>query len=71
MEKLTPEEKELLEGLALACHEELVKGASLKNAVKMCNKCKKHIPFTAACTVYSEWIPDEALLNGCPEFEEK
>lgn len=40
-----------------------------RNAVKMCNKCKKRTKVT--CTVYPKLIPKEALLNGCPEFEEK
>lgn len=38
-----------------------------RNAVKMCNKCKKRTKMT--CTEYPKSIPTEKLLNGCPEFE--
>ncbi len=71
MEKLTPEERQALQTIAQECHEELMKGAPLENSVKMCNKCKKHIPGTVTCRAYPKWIPREALLNGCPEFEAK
>ena len=72
MEKLTPEEKELLEGLALACHEELVKWVPPKSSAIQCNKCKHLVARTASCKAYPKWIPDEVLCGtGCPEFEEK
>lgn len=40
-----------------------------KNAVKMCNECKKKVKFSATCKVYPKRIPLEVLKNGCPEFE--
>ena len=51
---------------------DLVDGFIPKNAVKLCNKCKKRNlkkPFT--CQVYPDWIPKEMLTGECPDFEPK
>ena len=43
-----------------------------KNAVKLCNKCKKRVNFTATCSKYPGVIPKNILFsNSCPDFEPK
>ena len=72
MEKLSPEEKRMVEEMALVCHEEMVRGVPLKAVTVQCNKCRKRVNFTATCPKYPKWIPDEVLTGGgCPDFEPK
>ena len=50
---------------------DLVDGFIPKNAVKLCNKCKKRVNFTATCQKYPKRIPHEVLVGECPDFEPK
>lgn len=42
-----------------------------KNAVKLCNKCRKRKNYTATCEVYPNGIPKKVLMGDCPDFEPK
>lgn len=42
-----------------------------KNAVKLCNKCRKRKNYTATCEVYPNGIPKKVLMGDCPDFEAK
>lgn len=43
-----------------------------KNAIELCNKCRKRKNFTATCKEYPNGIPKKLLFgNDCPDFEAK
>lgn len=49
---------------------DLVDGFVPKNAVKLCNECRKRKNYTATCLEYPDGIPKKLLFgNNCPDFE--
>lgn len=48
---------------------DLIDGFIPKNAVKLCNDCRRHILFTVTCKSYPQGIPYEVLVGDCPDFE--
>lgn len=43
-----------------------------RNAVELCNECRRRVDYTATCEVYPNRIPKKVLFsNDCPDFEPK
>ena len=41
-----------------------------KSNTGRCKECRKYRG-RLTCTIYPKWIPDKAMDEGCPDFEEK